>query len=75
MRQTAAMPDPLDDRPFAWTRRGEEVHVTHRGRPAVVLRRAAAERFVDRVERLDEAGAQQLMARVTGNFKRGNERR
>jgi hypothetical protein len=75
MRQTAAMPDPLDDRPFAWTRRGEEVHVTHRGRPAVVLRRAAAERFVDRVERLDEAGAHQLMARVTGNFKRGNERR
>jgi hypothetical protein len=30
---------------------------------------------VERVERLDETGAQQLMARVTGNFKRGNERR
>ncbi len=74
MRQTAAMPDPLDDRPFAWTRRGEDVHVTHRGRPAVVLRRAAAVRFVERVERLDEAGALHLMARVTGNFKRGNER-
>jgi hypothetical protein len=74
MRQTAAMPDPLDDRPFAWTRRGEDVHVTRRGRPAVVLRRAAAVRFVERVERLDEAGALQLMARVTGNFKRGNER-
>ena len=39
-----------------------------------MLRRAAAVRFVERVERLDEAGALQLMARVTGNFKRGNER-
>jgi hypothetical protein len=75
MRQTAAMPDPLDDRPFAWTQHGDEVHVTHRGRPAVVLRRAAAERFLAQVQALDDAGAQQLMARVTGNFKRGNERR
>ena len=69
------MPDGLDDRPFAWSRRGDEVQITHRSRPATVLRRAAAERFVARVQSLDEAGAQQLMARVTGNFKRGNERR
>jgi hypothetical protein len=69
------MPDGLEERPFAWVRRGDEVHISHRGRPATVLRREAAARFVDRVERLDEAAAQQLMARVTGNFKRGNERR
>jgi hypothetical protein len=69
------MPDGLDERPFAWTRRGEEVHITHRGRTATVLRHEAAARFVARVELLDDAGAQQLMARVTGNFKHGNERR
>ncbi len=75
MRHTFAMPDGLEDRPFAWVRRGDEVHITHRGRPATVLRRDAAARFTEQVERLDGAGAQQLMARVTGNFKRGNERR
>jgi hypothetical protein len=69
------MPDGLEDRPFAWLRRGDEVHIAYRGRPAAVLRRAAAERFLARVASLDEDGAQQLMARVTGNFKRGNERR
>lgn len=69
------MPDWLEDRPFAWTRRGDEVVVTHRGRPATVLRHAAADRFLARLDGMDDAGAQQLMARVTGNFKRGNERR
>jgi hypothetical protein len=67
--------DPLSDRPFAWTRRGDDVLITHRGRRATVLRHAAAARFLAEVNRLDEAAAQQLMARLTGNFKRGNERR
>jgi hypothetical protein len=69
------MPDGLDERPFAWTRRGDELLITHRGRRAALLRGDAASRFLERVARLDAGGAQQLMARVTGNFKRGNERR
>ena len=69
------MPDGLDDRPFAWSRRGGEVLITHRGRLATVLRRAAADRFLARLDGLQDAAAQQLMARVTGNFKRGSERR
>lgn len=69
------MSDGLADRPFEWTQRGGEVHITHRGRPATVLRAGAAIRFLARVEDLDLDSAQQLMARVTGNFKRGNERR
>jgi hypothetical protein len=69
------MPDKLDDMPFAWEPRGVELLITHRGRRAAVLRGDAAARFLGRVETLDESGAQQLMARVTGNFKRGNERR
>jgi hypothetical protein len=75
MRQTGPVPDGLEGRPFAWSRRGDEVVISHRGRPATVLRHAAADRFLARLDGLDEDGAQQLMARVTGNFRRGNERR
>jgi hypothetical protein len=75
MRQTDAMPDGLDDRAFAWARQGDEVRIAHRSRPATVLRGDAAARFLARVADVDEDGAQRLMARVTGNFKRGNERR
>lgn len=69
------MPDEREERSFAWSRRGDEVLITHRGRVATLLRHAAADRFLARLDGLDDAAAQQLMARATGNFKRGNERR
>ena len=56
---------------FAFSQRGDTVVITHRGKKAVTLRGSAAERFLDKVERGDP---QQVMARVTGDDKRGNER-
>ena len=53
------------------TRKNGEVLITHFGRLAVVLRGAKAERFLEQIESQDD---QMLMARVTGNYKRGNER-
>lgn len=55
-------------------RKGGVVEVMHRGRLASTLRGADAIDFIAEVESSDSAGAQQLMARVTGNFKHGNER-
>ena len=56
---------------FAFEQRGAEVVITHRGRHATTLRGDAAARFLEEVE----AGEpQEVMARVTGNYKRGNER-
>ncbi|WP_214467752.1 hypothetical protein [Microbacterium flavescens] len=56
---------------FEFTVRGDFVEIRHHGRPATTLRNAAALRFLDDVERGDP---QHVMARVTGNYKRGNER-
>ena len=56
---------------FEYHRRGDDVVVTHDGKRATVLRGDAAARFLDDVESGDP---QQVMARVTGNYKRGNER-
>ena len=56
---------------FDWTQRGAEVHITHRGQHVTMLRGVAATEFLEGVERGDP---QELMARVTGNYKRGNER-
>jgi hypothetical protein len=59
---------------FDYEVRGAEVVVTHRGRRAAVLRGDVAARFLDEVGAGDDAGGQELMARVTGNYRRGNER-
>ena len=50
---------------------GDDVVISHHGRRATTLRGAAATRFLADVEDDDP---QELMARVTGNYPRGNER-
>ncbi|WP_028660048.1 hypothetical protein [Nocardioides insulae] len=50
---------------------GEDVVISHNGRRATILRGAAARRFISDVEIGDP---QELIARLTGNYKRGNER-
>lgn len=52
-------------------RKNGDVVITHHGRKATVLRGAAADKFLSQLEERD---SQELMARVTGNYKRGNER-
>jgi len=51
-------------------RRDGTVAITHHGRRATVLRAARAEEFLAEVD--DDP--QGVMARWTGNYKRGNER-
>ena len=68
-------PVGLEDDPFDWrvTKDGL-VLVSRGGRTVTTVRGAAAARLIGGLERADEDGAQQLLARVTGNYKRGNER-
>lgn len=67
------MPDT--DLGFSWrVRKNREVEVLHHGRVASTLRGADADDFLGEVEAGSPEDAQQLMARVTGNYKRGNER-
>lgn len=56
---------------FEFVERGEVVEIRHHGRLATTLRKAAARKFLADVERGDP---QLVMALVTGNYKRGNER-
>lgn len=54
-------------------RKSGEIEIRHRGRVAAILRGAAAADFLAEAEG-DFAAGQQAMARLTGNYKRGNER-
>ncbi|MDQ0728888.1 hypothetical protein [Microbacterium sp. W4I20] len=56
---------------FEFLVRGDEIVIRHQGRTATVLRGARAAEFLAQAEQGDP---QQLMARVTGNYRRGNER-
>lgn len=56
---------------FEFSVSGERVEIRHHGRRAATLRGAAAQKFLTDVQTRDP---QQLMARLTGDYKHGNER-
>lgn len=65
------MPSPHG---FRYERHGPDtVHITHHNRPATTLHGARAARFLAEVESA-AYDPQLVMARWTGNYKRGNER-
>jgi hypothetical protein len=68
--------DPLAGEPFSYrTRADGTIVISYHGAPVTLLRGKAADRFTTRMDGAEAKAAQQLMARATGNFKRGNERR
>jgi hypothetical protein len=67
------MTEPGDDFTFRATADGR-VLISWRGRQVTGLAGEKAKWFLARVEGATEAKLQVLMARASGNFKRGNER-
>jgi hypothetical protein len=60
---------------FAFRRmKNGDVQVTHQGRLASTLRGRDAIDFLSEMDGADEDAQQHAMARLTGNYKRGNER-
>jgi hypothetical protein len=62
---------------FAYEVHGGDVVINHHGRKATVLRGRRAEEFLASVAAHgvdDDQSGQDLMARLTGDYRRGNER-
>jgi hypothetical protein len=72
---TAASPDEGLCTGFTYrSRKGGSVEILHHGTVAATLRGRDAETFLSEAPDAACPSAQQLMARLTGNYKRGNER-
>jgi hypothetical protein len=65
----------LDDLPFSYREnKNGSVFIFWRGHRADTLTGKQARSFLSRIGGLDDHGRQLVMAKITGNFKRGNER-
>lgn len=61
--------------PFGWhASREDKLLITYEGKQIMVLRGIEAARAVRRLEQAEEEQQQLILAKLTGNFKRGNER-
>jgi hypothetical protein len=66
----------LEEQPFTYriTKDGK-VFIYWHGRQTMILKGESAEKLIASIEQADLQQAQLLMARVTGHFKHGNEKR
>jgi len=65
----------LEDEPFSYRETAQgKVLISWRGRQVMVLKGPRAAAFLARLTCQDELVRQLAMAKITGNFKRGNER-
>ncbi|WP_033164044.1 hypothetical protein [Clostridium sp. KNHs205] len=65
----------LDESPFTFeVSKDKNVFIFWRGKRVTILKEKVSDRFLERIRNTDQKEAQLIMAKVTGNFKRGNEK-
>jgi hypothetical protein len=65
----------LNDEVFTYSvSKDGKVFIYWRGKQVKILKGKESQRFIDKIVGLDHKMAQLVMAKATGNFKRGNER-
>ncbi len=66
----------LDDEVFTYqTTKDGQLRIAWQGKTVTVLKGPAAQRLLQKLTGLEQHGAQLVLAKATGNFKRGNEKR
>ncbi|GJQ63045.1 MAG: hypothetical protein SCALA702_20980 [Melioribacteraceae bacterium] len=50
------------------------IQIYRENQPVTILRKQKAKAFLDEAELMSESELQEVLARITGNYKRGNER-
>ncbi|MEP7286150.1 MAG: hypothetical protein ABI947_10325 [Chloroflexota bacterium] len=65
----------FDDEVFSYQiTKDNRVLIYWHGKQVTILKGTAAQKFIAKIADLDDREAQLVMAKATGNFKRGNER-
>ena len=65
----------LDDEVFSYrVTKDKKVFISYEGKHVTTLSGRKAEDFINKIQNTSGKDAQLIMAKVTGNFKRGNER-
>ncbi|MQR96219.1 hypothetical protein [Fictibacillus phosphorivorans] len=67
----------LEEKPFSYREtKDQNVFIDYYGKQVKILKGKEAEKFLNRIRTSESEMAEQLiMAKITGNFKRGNERK
>jgi hypothetical protein len=64
----------LEEEPFAYNQTKDgKVHISWHGKIVMILKEKRADDILKKLRHASEKDTQLILAKVTGNFKRGNE--
>lgn len=67
--------DFLKTSPFSYREnKDKKLFISYEGKQVMILKEKKAGELLAKLSRADEMGKQLFLAKVTGNFKRGNEK-
>jgi len=67
--------DKLKEEPFSYKiSKDNKVFIFWHGKQVMILKGKESEKFIAKIEKADKMEAQLIMAKITGNFKHGNEK-
>lgn len=65
----------LDEEPFSYkVSKDKKVFIYWYGKQVTILKGKESDKFLERIEKADSKEKQLIMAKITGNFKHGNEK-
>jgi len=64
----------LDEEIFSYRESKDKVFIFWHKKQVMILKGQQARKFIDKIAHLDGKEAQLVLAKITGNFKHGNER-
>jgi spore coat protein CotF len=65
----------LEEEIFSYQKsKDDKVFIYWYNQQVMILKNKMAQKFIRQIEGLDDSEKQLVMAKITGNFKRGNER-
>ncbi len=65
----------LDENPFDYfISKDKKLHISFKGKNIMILKDAKAEAAISKIQQASDFDVQLILAKLTGNFKHGNER-
>ncbi|NNF00640.1 MAG: hypothetical protein HKN25_16605 [Pyrinomonadaceae bacterium] len=67
--------NPFEDMPFSYREyKNGTISISFNDREIMTLKGKSAQKYANRLDNADDLESQMILAKVTGNFKHGNER-
>jgi hypothetical protein len=64
----------LEDEPFDYQIFKDKVQVSYYGKSVMMLKSTRAQNLIKKIDKAEKKEVQLILAKITGNFKRGNEK-